>query len=243
MGILCSKRVYFYPLECDELKLFWIFLCNQIKSNLIRLKRMDLITFCALGVVRGAFIKMNVKKLEKKLISEKIKPIIYNFTGKWENDELCLVNRNGKWETYYSERGNQYGLKIFSKEQEACEYFYDWIWKDSAVQEDTGKWLESFQEGQFQIFDDYKSSVILFDTQKRRVLGENCKYVFKNNNLYVKEKNGYIVINVLKETIKQLQNISENKFVWGGEYGEEYKKINKFEEFSEEEKIVLRDLK
>lgn len=185
---------------------------------------------------------MNVKELKQILIAKKINPLSYNFIGKWENEDFCLVYRDGMWEVYYSERGNRNCLKRFSKEEEACQYFFEWAFQFSSMKY-TDKELKAFAEGRFQLFKKGDSELSLMDTNKRRILGEQCKYICRNEILYVKEKLGYIVIDLLKETIKQLQNISENKFVWGGEYGEEYKKINKFEEFSEEEKIVLRDLK
>ena len=38
------------------------------------------------------------------------------------NEKLCIV-REGKWQVYYSERGNKSGLKVFETETEACEFF------------------------------------------------------------------------------------------------------------------------
>lgn len=43
-------------------------------------------------------------------------------TGGLPNENLCIV-KDGKWQVYYSERGNKSGLKIFETETEACEYF------------------------------------------------------------------------------------------------------------------------
>lgn len=188
---------------------------------------------------------MNLKELEQRLIKEKIKPIVYNFTGRWENDNLCLTKRDEKWEVYYSERGNQYDIKTFLSEEDACEYFYEWIIKDSSVKKHRDEFMESYGDGRFQIFLGYRGGLILFDVKKRRVLGENCKYLFKDNILYISEAKGYIVINLLDGVIKQMKEISQKeseKFTWGGEYGEEYVKIDKFEEFSKEEQNTLKSL-
>jgi hypothetical protein len=50
---------------------------------------------------------------------------VYALDGGLPNEAYCLAKVDGKWEVYYSERGNKTGLKIFQKEEEACQYFYD----------------------------------------------------------------------------------------------------------------------
>lgn len=68
-------------------------------------------------------------ELQQKLVSEGIRTDIYSLNGGFPNEVFCLGEGNGKWEIYYSERGSKSGLKIFDKEEEACQYFYDWLIK------------------------------------------------------------------------------------------------------------------
>ena len=70
---------------------------------------------------------MNKIQLQKRLISENIRQDMYSLKGGFPNEAYCLAEVNGKWEVYYSERGNKNGLKIFEDEKEACQYFYDWM--------------------------------------------------------------------------------------------------------------------
>ena len=51
----------------------------------------------------------------------------YSLQGGFPNEAFCIGVVNGKWETYYSERGNKTGLKSFENENEACEYFLAWM--------------------------------------------------------------------------------------------------------------------
>ena len=73
---------------------------------------------------------MNKVELQTRLISENIIQDLYSFKTTFPNEAFCLIEANGKWEVYYSERGNKNGLKIFENEEEACQYFYDWAIKD-----------------------------------------------------------------------------------------------------------------
>lgn len=69
---------------------------------------------------------MTKKELEQKLIEKNVARDVYSLEGGFPNEAYCLnynYNRN-IWEVYYSERGQKTGLKIFNKEEEACEYFY-----------------------------------------------------------------------------------------------------------------------
>lgn len=68
---------------------------------------------------------MTRQELEEKLIAEDINPVDYSLYGGLPNEAFCLNKTNGKWEVYYSERGNKTGLKVFSNENEACMYFYN----------------------------------------------------------------------------------------------------------------------
>lgn len=68
---------------------------------------------------------MNFKELESRLISENIRRDVYSLKGGLSNEAYCISQTNGIWEVYYSERGIKSGLKVFQKEEEACQYFYD----------------------------------------------------------------------------------------------------------------------
>ncbi|HOL29569.1 MAG TPA: hypothetical protein P5157_02365 [Paludibacteraceae bacterium] len=85
-------------------------------------------------------IKQLKRELKKQLKKEKYpKTFIYY---KWDllkfkhakyfelllpTESYCLEEKNNKWEVYYIERGTKLYIKEFSSENEACEYFYNWI--------------------------------------------------------------------------------------------------------------------
>lgn len=70
-------------------------------------------------------------ELERKLITMKIRTDMYSLNGGLPNERFCLSEANEGWEVYYSERGNKTGLKEFDNEGDACEYFYDVVYKTS----------------------------------------------------------------------------------------------------------------
>lgn len=72
---------------------------------------------------------MKKNELKQKLIKENIP--IYSY---WLDEGTpclgevyCLEENNGVWEVYYSERGNKGSLKVFINEDEACDFFYEWL--------------------------------------------------------------------------------------------------------------------
>jgi hypothetical protein len=67
---------------------------------------------------------LNKKELQERLNLEKISTDVYSLNGGLPNERFCLGQIAGKWEIYYSERGDKTGLVTFDKETEACEYFY-----------------------------------------------------------------------------------------------------------------------
>lgn len=67
---------------------------------------------------------MNRKELQERLSLEKIPTNVYFLNGGLPNERLCLGEVGGKWEVYYSERGEKSGLVVFDKETDACENFY-----------------------------------------------------------------------------------------------------------------------
>ncbi|WBW95945.1 hypothetical protein [Oceanirhabdus sp. W0125-5] len=66
---------------------------------------------------------MNTKELNKKLKILGIPSDAYSTVGGLPNEAYCIGNNEGKWEIYYSERGNKTGGKSFASEEEACEQF------------------------------------------------------------------------------------------------------------------------
>lgn len=73
---------------------------------------------------------MDKVELQNRLISENIVQHLYSFKDVFPNEAICLIEVNGEWEVYYSERGNKNGLRVFKNEEEACQFFYDWTIKD-----------------------------------------------------------------------------------------------------------------
>ncbi|WP_256701642.1 hypothetical protein [Paenibacillus sp. P3E] len=70
---------------------------------------------------------MTLNELEKKLLEINIPNDAYLLNGGLPNEAFCINESDGKWETYYSERGSKSGTKLFDNEGEACDYFLTWI--------------------------------------------------------------------------------------------------------------------
>ena len=70
---------------------------------------------------------MTKKELEKKLNELNIDKFAYNLNGGLPNEAYCIEEFEGKWYTYYSERGQRTSLKEFETEKEAGQYFLDWL--------------------------------------------------------------------------------------------------------------------
>jgi len=75
---------------------------------------------------------MTKLELQSVLIKKNIDTADYSLNGGLPNEAFCLNKVDGKWEVYYSERGNKTGLKIFDTEDGACQYFYDeFTWENN----------------------------------------------------------------------------------------------------------------
>ncbi len=70
---------------------------------------------------------MTKRELEKNLNELNIDKLAYDLNGGLSSDAHCIEKIGGKWYTYYSERGQRTSLKEFETEQEACQYFLDWL--------------------------------------------------------------------------------------------------------------------
>ena len=74
---------------------------------------------------------MNLAELKARLHSSGVPADSYSLTGGLPNERYCIQPANGdEWSTYYSERGQRTGLKQFAAEDEACEFFFQWITGD-----------------------------------------------------------------------------------------------------------------
>lgn len=66
---------------------------------------------------------MKINDLKEKLKALNVPPILYSLRGGLPSEKYCIEERDGKWYTYYSERGERSGEKEFSSESAACEDF------------------------------------------------------------------------------------------------------------------------
>ena len=74
---------------------------------------------------------MTIFELSKRLQEARVPSTIYNLSGGLPSEKHCIAKQNESeiWEVYYSERGNKSSLKTFNTEEEACNYFYYWVFK------------------------------------------------------------------------------------------------------------------
>jgi len=72
---------------------------------------------------------MKAIELQEKLISEGCNPNNFSVLGRGD-DAYCLDMKDGKWAVFYSERGCD-SEPIFTSisEDEACEYFFNYVVK------------------------------------------------------------------------------------------------------------------
>lgn len=71
---------------------------------------------------------MNLQELEILLANYDGPKDKYCLAGGLPNEACCIEERTDrKWQTYYSERGEKNSLKVFDSEDEACNFFFDWV--------------------------------------------------------------------------------------------------------------------
>lgn len=71
---------------------------------------------------------MNSRELEITLQKIGVPHEYYSILqGGLPNEKLCLINSEGTWEVFYSERGIKSGTRIFTDEESACAYFFEKI--------------------------------------------------------------------------------------------------------------------
>ncbi len=74
---------------------------------------------------------MTIDELKARLVSAGVSSEEYSLTGGLPNEAYCIEQLpDGTWRTYYSERGQRSGLKVFKTEKAACEDFFNEINSD-----------------------------------------------------------------------------------------------------------------
>jgi len=72
---------------------------------------------------------MNIRQLGHRLVEEGCSATNYSI-GYRGSDVFCLLNQNGTWRVFYTERGQDDAPIFESKnEEEACEFYFEYIAK------------------------------------------------------------------------------------------------------------------
>lgn len=67
---------------------------------------------------------MNLNDVQKQLVAADVPEFTYCLTGGLPSEAFCIEQqRDGRWRTYYSERGGRSDLQVFETEDEACCFF------------------------------------------------------------------------------------------------------------------------
>lgn len=64
---------------------------------------------------------MKIDELKIKLKELGVPGVLYSLRGGAPSEKYCIQEKDGRWYTYYSERGERTNERIFSSEDEACE--------------------------------------------------------------------------------------------------------------------------
>ncbi len=70
---------------------------------------------------------MDTIELKRLLDARNVTPNAYSLQGGLRSETCTLARAGDVWEVYYSERGLKTGLKLFTTESDACEYFLTWV--------------------------------------------------------------------------------------------------------------------
>ena len=77
---------------------------------------------------------MNKAELKAKLEQADVYPEAYSLEGGLPNERYVFSQETGgRWDVYYSERGQKSGLRSFDSESAACQFFLDHLLKDPTV--------------------------------------------------------------------------------------------------------------
>lgn len=86
---------------------------------------------------------MTIAELYSKLQKLEVSEDGYYLHGLYgsSNDDNCLTlsirkgNYTVQYEVYYKEKGEKHSLKIFTTEEEACEYIYERLRADKEIED------------------------------------------------------------------------------------------------------------
>lgn len=79
----------------------------------------------------GLSAPMNRKQLEEKLAEERIRPEAYSLSGGYHPYRYVLAEESdGRWSTYYCERGQRLSLAYFPSEEAACNHLLAHVLKE-----------------------------------------------------------------------------------------------------------------
>jgi hypothetical protein len=79
-------------------------------------------------------VPLTKTELKSKLEQECVCPEAYSLDGGLPNERYVLSQEtNGRWDVYYSERGQKTSLRSFDSESAACQFFLDKVLKDPLV--------------------------------------------------------------------------------------------------------------
>lgn len=70
---------------------------------------------------------MSIGELKAVFESERVPQDLYSLSGGLPNESYCIMQANGQWEVYYSERGVKSSCNFFDTENDACLYLYDCV--------------------------------------------------------------------------------------------------------------------
>jgi len=79
--------------------------------------------------LEGWINRMTKSELKQRLVKENIPTDVYSLEGGLPNEVYCLGRNGVKWEVYYSERGQKTSLETFQIEEDACNFFHNWLIK------------------------------------------------------------------------------------------------------------------
>jgi len=78
---------------------------------------------------------MNKSELKAQLDKLGVNTDFYSLEGELLPDRIVLCQNYHRWEVFYfDERGNRDSEKVFSSEEEACEYIYDYFKKQKEIE-------------------------------------------------------------------------------------------------------------
>lgn len=76
---------------------------------------------------------MTLVELASLLERVGIRPDAYSLEGGLPDDRYCIERRGSTWYVYYAERGNRNAERLFTTEEEACEYLYALLQRDPST--------------------------------------------------------------------------------------------------------------